>query len=325
VLPHLKPGHSLSFAFLPEGLDPDDLLRQQGPEAVRQVLERTRPLSDMLFEREWGQGDWSTPERRARLDQQIEAQVRRIEDNQVRQHYAQAMRERLAQAWGRTGPQAAPAGGQGPSQATGQRSGSWRPGGRSGAPGGRRGQPPMAGPDPRTTRTASLKSSRLVGGATGGPSPREALILRTVLNHPWLLDEHAETLATLELSSQGLARLRDGMLTLLAGDNSLDRVGMRTQLGGLGLTKVLESLDRAITHRSHRFAEPDADQMAVEAGWREVMVLHQRHVELMRALSAAEQSYRETVSEDDFARICEIKRQVAALDEVVTAPDAAVV
>lgn len=321
VLPHLKPGHSLSFAFLPEGLDPDDLLRQQGPQAVRQVLERTRPLSDMLFEREWGLGDWSTPERRARLDQQIEAQVRRIEDNQVRQHYAQAMRERLDQAWGRTGPQPAPAAG---GHGSGQRAGGWRSGGKNGAQGARRGQPNPSGPDPRTTRTSSLKSSRLVGGAPAGPSPREALILRTVLNHPWLLDEHAETLATLELSSQGLARLRDGILTLLAGDNSLDRVGMRTQLGVLGLTKVLESVDRAITHRSHRFAEPDADQVAVEAGWREVMVLHQRHVELVRALSAAEQSYRETVSEDGFARICEIKRQIAALDEVVNAPDAAV-
>ena len=28
VLPHVKPGMSVSFAFLPDGLDPDDLFRQ---------------------------------------------------------------------------------------------------------------------------------------------------------------------------------------------------------------------------------------------------------------------------------------------------------
>ena len=32
ALPWLKPGQSVAFAFLPEGLDPDDLVRQQGAE-----------------------------------------------------------------------------------------------------------------------------------------------------------------------------------------------------------------------------------------------------------------------------------------------------
>jgi DNA primase len=43
VLPHLKPGYSVRFAFLPDGLDPDDLIRQQGAEAFAAVLERARP------------------------------------------------------------------------------------------------------------------------------------------------------------------------------------------------------------------------------------------------------------------------------------------
>src|SRR5262245_3140484 len=57
VLPHLRPGHSLQFAFLPNGLDPDDLVRQHGPEAMRDILEnRTRALFDVLMEREEQQG-----------------------------------------------------------------------------------------------------------------------------------------------------------------------------------------------------------------------------------------------------------------------------
>src|SRR5882757_8489739 len=41
VLPHIKPGFSVQFAFLPDGLDPDDLIRQHGAAAFQQVLTKT--------------------------------------------------------------------------------------------------------------------------------------------------------------------------------------------------------------------------------------------------------------------------------------------
>ena len=68
VLPILSPGHSLRFAFLPNGLDPDDLIRTNGPEAMQDVLGRTQALVDVLWDREWRSGEWSTPERRAQLE-----------------------------------------------------------------------------------------------------------------------------------------------------------------------------------------------------------------------------------------------------------------
>ena len=46
VLPHLKPGFSVQFAFLPDGLDPDDLIRQHGAAAFQAMLAtRPRPCS----------------------------------------------------------------------------------------------------------------------------------------------------------------------------------------------------------------------------------------------------------------------------------------
>ncbi|HML44617.1 MAG TPA: DNA primase, partial [Hyphomicrobium zavarzinii] len=100
ALPHLKPGASLMFAFLPDGLDPDDLVRQQGPAALDACLGRSRPLIDVLFEREWGQGDWSTPERRAGLEKTLKGLIARIEDESVRAHYRHALKQRLDAAWG---------------------------------------------------------------------------------------------------------------------------------------------------------------------------------------------------------------------------------
>ena len=56
ALPRLQPGKSLRFALLPEGQDPDDLVRSGGREAVDEVLGGARPLADMLWTRETESG-----------------------------------------------------------------------------------------------------------------------------------------------------------------------------------------------------------------------------------------------------------------------------
>ena len=109
ALPLLQPGQSLRFAFLTSGLDPDDLIRQQGPDAMREVLDRAQPLADVLWQREWSASDWSTPERRAGLEKRLRQLVSEIQDQGVRSHYGQIIRERLDTAWNVSRPQTEPA------------------------------------------------------------------------------------------------------------------------------------------------------------------------------------------------------------------------
>src|ERR1051325_7305118 len=75
ALPHIKPGKTVKFALLPDGQDPDDLLRSGGREAIAEVVGAARPLADMLWQRETEAGAFETPERRAGVDQRI-AEVR---------------------------------------------------------------------------------------------------------------------------------------------------------------------------------------------------------------------------------------------------------
>ena len=39
ALPLLQAGHTLRFAFMPDGKDPDDMLREQGAAALREVVQ----------------------------------------------------------------------------------------------------------------------------------------------------------------------------------------------------------------------------------------------------------------------------------------------
>jgi DNA primase len=331
ALPHLKPGASLMFAFLPDGLDPDDLVRQQGPAAFDACLGRARPLVEVLFEREFAGRDWSTPERRAGLEKTFKELVARIGDESVRTHYRHALSARLAAAWGearpahdgRRGGQGAPFGsGNGRWGAPGvwqQRSGSPFQRGRGiggRGPGGASGRGfgsssgYLAAP---INPSASLRKSALVQGEGGAPPYREALMVKALLNHPWLIEQEAETIADLPFTATALSVLRDAILSAHAGNNSLDTETLRTQLNKSSFGKALTLVERAVSHKCDRFAEPDAGRTEVEDGWRHALAMHQRQVGLQRSLEAAEQAWHDDRSEVSFARICDLKQQLELL------------
>jgi DNA primase len=312
ALPLLGPGRSISFAFLPEGLDPDDLVRQQGAEAMRRVLNRSVPLVEVLWEREWSSGQWSTPERRALLEQRISLLIGRIGDASVRQHYLQALKKKLWEAWG-----ARPRPSTQRLQSDGNRYGAAR---RWPAPAGSRSPAESVRPLQHPRPSSSLKKSQLVG-QTGAPPYREALLLRALLNHPWLIEQHAEDVARIEFSHASLVRLRDALLSLKSNDISLDSRPLRSQLEALNLQQVVELVERAITHKCDRFAEPDADSAEVELGWRHALALHERQKVLRTALDAAERAFVDEGSEESLARICEVQRLIASLDGVEAAAD----
>jgi DNA primase len=313
ALPLLKPGFSVNFAFLPGGLDPDDLVRQHGPQAFAEELGKTRALFDVLWEREFQEQDLSTPEQRAAFEARLKAMVGKIGDAAVRSHYESELRETLW-ALNRTVVREI-ARGQGPRRGAG---GAERR--NNITPDWRIRERARLGPAAQTPPQRRQNASPELAARTGHAPAREALLIKTLLNHPWLLDEHAEEIAALTLASAPLGRLRDAMLGTQAMDNNLDSARLRSQLSGTGLGKVVDLVERSVTHRSDRFAEPDAPRAEVEVGWRHALALHERQVGLQKSLEAAVQAYHRDGSEDALARICEIQGLLArASDQPVSA------
>jgi len=303
ALPLLKPGRSVSFSLLPDGLDPDDLIRQRGPAAFESELRSPRTLFDILWEREQPQ-DRSSPEQRAAFELRLKTLAGNITDPAVRAQYLSEIKQTLW-VWNRNVVRDRTAASNGARQqgaafSRTQPSADWRQRER-----GRLGLKPQA------ARRSSAHSE--LGRRTQTLPPREVLILRTVLNHPWLVEEHAEEIAALPFDAPVLSTLRDAILSVHAHDNSLDSATLRSQLEKCLAEAVLESVSRAATHRSDRFAEPDAARAEVDVGWRHALVLHQRQVQLRSALEAAERGFHEDGSEQSLARILEIKRQLERL------------
>lgn len=67
ALPLIQDGFSLRFVFLPDGEDPDSLIRKQGQQAFETILDNAKPLSEFLFEHLTQQVDIKSLEGKAGL------------------------------------------------------------------------------------------------------------------------------------------------------------------------------------------------------------------------------------------------------------------
>jgi DNA primase len=99
MLPNLREGRSFRFAFLPEGSDPDDLVRSKGARAVAECLAGARPLIDVLWQRELKVHAIDTPERRAAFEERLEKLLGEIGNARVKDHYRREVKNRLFNLW----------------------------------------------------------------------------------------------------------------------------------------------------------------------------------------------------------------------------------
>ncbi|MFM1815489.1 MAG: hypothetical protein RLZ98_2184, partial [Pseudomonadota bacterium] len=117
------------------------------------------------------------------------------------------------------------------------------------------------------------------------------------------------------------ARIRDELLVLAADYNSLDTAEIQSQLTVAGLRGSLDLLERALTHRSDKFVDPNADANVVESGWRHTLAVHERQFGLQTELTAAERAFHDEGSDEAWARICEIKALLAQPEALEFPPD----
>lgn len=333
ALPFLAPGKSLRFALLPEGQDPDDLVRSGGRGAIEEVIAAARPLADMLWSRELEGGNFATPERRAALEARIKELASGIRDEVVRRYYRQDLAERLQRTFapeggrggfagrgnfrpGSAGRQFQPRGGGQANRFGGQGFGSQGyGGGRRGAPG-----PAPLPSGPYQAASPQLAASPIMRGQRSAISRREALILQILINHPWLLHEHLEQVAALELAHPEAHKLRAGIIAAFANDHhhspdpSEQAEKMRSDIEKSGFTQLLQRVENGITTQAVWGALEGAAPDDVLATWHQLVALHRQWHSLLRELKDAELALGEDSSEANLAWLRDVKGRMAEVD-----------
>jgi len=293
ALPLLKAGYSLKFAFLPEGQDPDDLLKAQGPEAVRQVVAAAEPMAGVLWRRALDENDRATPERRALFERELKSLINTIQDDVVKKHYLSDVQERLGALFGRA-----------PSQS---RSGTFTP--RTPRP--KFGQKPWDVAAPVSARLKAL-SSRPIAAAT--TERRAQMIVLALINHPELLHEFWGEFANAELSSPDLDSVRTLILERAAYDEHLERDALRTHLNARGLGQILTQLDAQAKTLNEWHLSPVAAADDARTGLRQMIALHHKAITLTRELRAAEAAFAMAMTVENESAIRALQDQLQSVD-----------
>jgi DNA primase len=318
ALPLIKPGKSLKLAALPDGQDPDDLVRSGGREAVEDVLAAARPLADVLWTRESEAGPFNTPERRAALEARLAEVTATIGDESVRRYYRQDFAARLRQLFA-------------PADIASRRR-NWEERDRRPGPGARSG-PPRATfrrDEPYVAASPQLMASPLHRGHRAAIPRREALILQAALNHPWLLHDRLEELAEAEFRHADARKLKTALIDVLAhrfdqdsheesGQEpgkaaEINRAELAAELNRRGFADLLIRIERTITTPSVWGAQPLAAAADVLLTWKQLLALHRQSHSLTRELKDAELALGQDNTETNYARLRDVKARLSTID-----------
>lgn len=265
ALPLLTPGKSLRFALMPEGQDPDDVLRQSGAEALAALIAAATPLAQVLWQQAVAEAELDSPEGRAAFDNGLKALLARIADPSVRRHYQADFRNRRQalfahlQVTNRTAPPQRFQGGaiRSPSPALGTTLG----------------QNQLANPGQDTIFR-----------------PIETIILLTAVNHPELALEFAESLDSCAFRCADLDLIRGDLLSALAMAAAAGEPMDHHRLSALRQRLIGRGPSIASLARLYRFAQPQATLAAARKGFAEVLAEHQLRIAKAQAQAEAMQA-----------------------------------
>lgn len=210
AIPLLRPGKSLFFCYLPEGLDPDDFVKAHGAEAFRALLKGASPLTDVLWTscaepyeaKNLGREAW-IPEDRAAFKNDLMNAIKTIPDSEIQTSYRSLLMRRFYTRRPREDASNVP-----------ERT-RW----------GKRADPMRAAPHP-----TAFNAQNIVG---------QKVLLGILLAKPSLLGEVDELLARVPFSDARLEAAKDELLercfddleaaeTLNAKEAALQAIGPRT-------------------------------------------------------------------------------------------------
>jgi DNA primase len=239
ALPLLKAGRSFNFAIVEGGKDPDEVLREQGPAALKAQLAQTTPFVEALFIRERDLEPLETPERRAGLKARLRQAAGAIADKDLQQAYRDALLQRFDELFARPARER-----------------------RADAPGrGGFRREPFAPPFTAEGKAAAKRLAQTL-------APAAAALALGAIRDPGVLDEHLEdAFAALGFGEPSLAEMVKEIIRLRLEADHLDTATLRRHLASCGFSALLTDIERAAATSGAPMLKDDVSLDARRSQW----------------------------------------------------------
>ncbi len=261
ALPLLEAGKSLRFCILPEGQDPDDLIKASGAKAMQTLLDAAQPMVKLLWQRETMGKSFDSPERRAALDADLRTALNTIQDRSIKSHYGQIIKDYRFELFRQKRPEQSWGGGK-----------DWR-----------KKAPQKA--------TEGLKSSLLAQGAQADVMLREAVILMSAILHPQAALENETALEKCHISTSHYKEIHNALLANLHEDLSDDNAAFdltQKMADSLGYNPV-EHLGELKAVRTHPYLRIGADKTQIKRTLIEELTKHAAILGALHEMREAEE------------------------------------
>lgn len=288
VLPMLSAAQTVRVAYLPSGEDPDSLIQKSGNSAFQEVVNKSKPMIDVLWELTLGSRKLTTPEERAAGSRAIRQKVKIIRDDTLRDLYKDEIEKRLSALF------------------------TW--------------QKPAQN-KPWTKKPWNKNFSKNKGQALFSPPAkqplsglylRERVLVALMVNHPELTYEFEEDIAKISFTSPKLESLRQQLMTLFSDDSheSLDVEAITSHFSygdaAKGSHKILVDVLSEATYVHAGFARPDRPLEQARHGWISIWNKYLQE-QLQNDLHAAGRLWHEDPSDANYARLMALRQQMEKL------------
>lgn len=278
AIPLLKPEKSLKFILLPDGEDPDSLVKAKGTAVIKEMLREAVHLFELIWSVNTFGYRLETPEDRAGLERRLNNTASNIKDKTVQRYYLNMFKNRLWEEFG---------GNQSKNNLT---------------------------PRLRDKYKKQIVSDQISGNSwKSAPIDtmwiQQAILIITLINHPMIYDRIGEQLSSLEFRAADLDKLRQEVLKTLDLSPRLEHQALREHLEKTGFSELLNDLlSRQVTDHAN-FAQPNENIDVAQKGWEQTLRLFRRN-QLLEEIQTAERELSENPTSETFELLKALKQAV---------------
>ncbi len=231
ILPLLEPGKSVNFAFMPEGEDPDSLIKSSGLKGFWRILGDSISLFDFIWDLYVGGREFKTPESRAGVIKQMEREIARITDADVQIHYKSLLRQKISETFF--------------------------------------GQKPFKSDRYNHNKAVGIKPPRPQAYQSRVASLFPRVLLAAILNHPHIFDGVEEQFCSLAIKAGRLDDLRQHIVNILSDNPAIKSKVLLMQLENLGFAQEIGDICNESVYVHASFCSPFARSEDVQSSWLE--------------------------------------------------------